>query len=173
MICPRCQNPVQENERFCSVCGLQLPESQPQQPAAPQYVPASPASSAVMNPSYSAVTIQPQTKRRPFVLGIVGFALSFSAIALGFFAIYFAGFTDLMDMYDLEMDAVYENLFYSYSTIYALMALVMGVVSAVFGGVAVNKLNSEPERYMGKGMYITAIVLGSIGAVFALLAFVF
>lgn len=170
MNCPRCQNLVQENERFCPVCGLQLPESRPQQPAAPQYIPVSPAPTPV--PSYSPIKAQPKAKRRPVVLGIIGFALSFSALSFGLLAPLFALLVNMADLADVQIDRATLKLFSSYAATYAVIGLIMGAISITFGAIAKSKLNEEPERYMGGGMYTAAIVLGIIGAVFALLAFI-
>ena len=43
--------------------------------------------------------------------------------------------------------------------------IILGILALILGGVAMNKINSDPEKFSGKGMAITGIVLGIVDVV--------
>tara|TARA_B100000035_G_scaffold86517_1_gene72682 strand:- start:738 stop:1334 length:597 start_codon:yes stop_codon:yes gene_type:complete len=50
---------------------------------------------------------------------------------------------------------------------------ILGTLGIIFGGIGLNKINKNPDKYKGKGMAVTGIVTGIVGIIVLVFLFAF
>lgn len=162
MLCPRCQQENPEGRGFCIRCAYPLPEEKRQEQV-PVYEP------IIFDqhvPVRNESPLNTQPRRRPVVLGIVGLVMGVLAILMAFYGIVFLSAKDMV--YELFMEYAGgaeeyiepELLAGIYGITFAIFGAVFGLLATIFGSKAKKRQAAEPGRYMGKGMYVAALILG-------------
>lgn len=161
MICPRCQEENPEGRGFCIRCAYPLPEERKEEQA-PAYEP--------INFDLPIRTESPlrstQSSHRPVALGIVGFVMGILGLLMVFYGVTFLTSKDtvyeLFTEYAGEMAKEYtaEWLAGVYGIMFGFLGAVFGLLAAIFGKVALGRQSAEPERYMGRKLYLIALILG-------------
>lgn len=174
MNCPRCQQENPAGRGFCIRCAYPLPEEKEPEPVYEPIRFDAPQSYMPQN------TVQPVSsqRRRPVVIGIVGLAMSAAALFLALYGIMFGAmeglagevFDSVVSFSDVSVDE--DLLIAVYAITFGLIGLVLGILGTVFGGKAKSRLQAEPNRYMGRGMYVAAFIIGIVAIVVSAIAIV-
>jgi hypothetical protein len=184
MRCPRCNEENPEGRGFCIKCAYPLPET-PQQNQQP---PVEPIRFEQPTPNYYPQNVQgnpypnpaPVVRKRPVGLGIASLILGISALTAALWAILWAALPFNQYMSDYES-------YYSGSTaaqlpqgtvttifviVYAFFAILMGILGLIFGIKALGRCRKEPNRYMGKPMYLAGVITSAAALAFSFIVLI-
>lgn len=164
MICPRCQQENPVGRGFCIRCAYPLPEER-QTEQTPAY---EPINFDQPVPVRNESPLNPQPRRRPVVLGIVGLVMGGIALLMALYGVVFLASKDnlsemLGGFLGTSAGEIDETVMAGiYGIVAGVYGIILGVLAVIFGRRAMRRLNAEPACYMGGGMYRAAFILGIV-----------